>query len=152
MRREDQRLVGQLEQAAENRLVLRARIASLPVETRIWGALPVEDVQLRMSAADLFCLPGYNDRGIVEGFGLVFLEAAAYGVPSVATRSGGIPDAIDDGITGLLVPEKDPVALAEALTKLLEDDDLRHQMADAALDRARRSSWHKVMEQTYGGD
>lgn len=132
--------------------VLRARIASLPVETRIWGALPVEDVQLRMSAADLFCLPGYNDRGIVEGFGLVFLEAAAYGVPSVATRSGGIPDAIDDGITGLLVPEKDPVALAEALTKLLEDDDLRHQMADAALDRARRSSWHKVMEQTYGGD
>lgn len=129
---------------------LRSRAGSLEVRTILLGALPEEEVKLRMAAADLFCLPGYREGDAVEGFGLVFLEAAAFGVPSVATTSGGIPDAIDDSVTGLLVPERDAPALAEALHAMLSDDALRGRMSDAALARAERSTWAHVMRDTYG--
>lgn len=128
---------------------LRARLETLDVRTEVLGALPGAEVRTHMSAADLFCLPGFEDNGVVEGFGLVFLEAAAYAVPSIATKSGGIPDAIDDGVTGLLVPERDPQALSAAIARILGDDELRARMADAALARASASTWTTVMERTY---
>ena len=71
------------------------------------------------SAADLFVMPARNAPPDVEGFGLVFLEANACSTPSVGARSGGIPDAIVDGETGLLVPPAAPGALASTLTALL---------------------------------
>jgi glycosyltransferase involved in cell wall biosynthesis len=55
---------------------------------------------------------------------MVFIEAQAMGLPVVSTRSGGIPEAVKDGETGLLVTERDPRALAEAILKLMQDDAL----------------------------
>jgi glycosyltransferase involved in cell wall biosynthesis len=55
---------------------------------------------------------------------MVFIEAQAMGLPVVSTRSGGIPEAVKDGETGLLVTERDPRALAEAILKLMQDDEL----------------------------
>lgn len=134
----------------EHAEALRARAATLPVATEFLGMLPDDEVRRRLSAADLFCLPGYQDEeGRVEGFGLVFLEAGAYGVPSVATRSGGIPEAVEDGVTGLLVPERDALALARALERLIADEPLRLRMAAAAEARAAAATWHCVMEDTY---
>jgi glycosyltransferase involved in cell wall biosynthesis len=137
----------------EHAQALRARAATLPVSTEFLGALSDDDLKRRLSAADLFCLPGYQDEeGRVEGFGLVFLEAGAYGLPSVATRSGGIAEAIEDGETGLLVPERDALALARALERLLADEPLRLRMAVAAEGKAAKATWHRVMEETYGTD
>lgn len=84
-----------------------------------------------MAAADIFCLPSYR-----EGFGQVIIEAAASGVPTVASRIYGITDAVDDGRTGLLFPAGDVSALAQALLKLIVDDELRRRMGEAARARA----------------
>jgi phosphatidylinositol alpha-1,6-mannosyltransferase len=73
------------------------------------------------SAADLFVMPAREAPPDVEGFGLVFLEANACGTPAVGARAGGVPDAIVDGETGLLVPPAAPAALGSALTALLHD-------------------------------
>ena len=72
----------------------------------------------------LFALPtGADARGHVEGFGLVFAEAHAYGKPVVGGRSGGVVDAVIEGETGFLVSPEDPAALAEAILKLLAEPD-----------------------------
>ena len=67
-------------------------------------------------SADVFCLPS-----VQEGFGIVFLEAMAARLPVVACRAGAIPEVVADAVTGVLVPPRDPVALADALASLLED-------------------------------
>ena len=66
----------------------------------------------------------------------------AYGRPVVATAVGGLVDAVEDGVTGLLVPPRDPAALRSAIQELLEDADLRARLGAAARDAAReRFSW-----------
>jgi len=67
-------------------------------------------------SADVFCLPS-----VQEGFGIVFLEAMAARLPIVACRAAAIPEVVTDAATGVLVPPRDPVALADALASLLED-------------------------------
>jgi phosphatidylinositol alpha-1,6-mannosyltransferase len=69
-------------------------------------------------------MPSRQELKAVEGFGLVFLEAAACGKPVVGGRSGGIPDAIVDGVTGFLVHPTDPEDIASGLARLLTDDEL----------------------------
>jgi glycosyltransferase involved in cell wall biosynthesis len=72
-----------------------------------------------------------------EGYGLVAREAMAHGRPVVATRVGGLADAIADGETGLLVPPGDVAALRGAIVRLLEDPELRRRLGDAARDAVR---------------
>jgi glycosyltransferase involved in cell wall biosynthesis len=84
-----------------------------------------------MAAADIFCLPSYR-----EGFGLSLLEAAAVGLPSVASQIYGISDTVVDGTTGLLVPARDVEGLTHALTRLINDPVLRQQLGQAARQRA----------------
>ena len=72
-----------------------------------------------------------------EGFGIVFLEAAACGVPAVAGRSGGSAEAVLDGATGIVVDDaKDVVAVAAALDRILSDGSLRARLGSAARQRA----------------
>ena len=85
-----------------------------------------------LAAAELFCLPSYR-----EGFGSVVIEAAAMGVPTVATRVVGLVDAVVEDKTGLLVPHKNAGALADALALLLSNSVLRHELGSAAQVRAR---------------
>lgn len=93
------------------------------------------------AAADVFVMAPRTQPPDVEGFGLVYLEAGAAGLPVVGTRSGGVPDAIADGETGLLVPEGDPAALAEALRTLLDRPDLRERFGAAGRASAARFTW-----------
>ena len=74
----------------------------------------------------MFCLPS-----TYEGFPLAILEAMAAGLPVVATAVAGIPEAVEDGRTGLLVPPEDPAALSAALLRLLRDPRLRGEMGGA---------------------
>lgn len=80
-----------------------------------------------LAIADIFCLPSYR-----EGFASVIIEAGAMNLPSVATRVTGLIDSVVDGETGILVPPKDPMAVARALKKMIESADLRQRMGWAA--------------------
>lgn len=134
----------------EHAAALKAATAVLPTRTVWLGALDDAEVKMRLSAADLFCLPGYQDKaGKVEGFGLVFLEAGALGVPSLTSRSGGISEAVEDNVTGLLVAERDATALAEAIGRLVHDPSLRVRLAGAAKLKADAATWEQVMRCTY---
>ncbi len=117
---------------------LRALAGSLDVDHSIrWlGRVPDADLRALYNAADVFALPARESRPDVEGFGLVFLEAAACRTPSIGATTGGMPDAVDDGVTGLLVPPDDPRALASAITRLCSDARFREKLGDAAYSRA----------------
>lgn len=84
-----------------------------------------------LGCADIFALPSYD-----EGLPMAILEAMAHGVVPVTTPVGGIPDAVTDGIDGLLVTPGQPAQLAEALRQLICDDGLRHTLGAAARERA----------------
>jgi glycosyltransferase involved in cell wall biosynthesis len=86
-----------------------------------------------LAMSDIFCLPSYR-----EGFGSIVIEAAAIGIPCVATRIVGLVDAVIDGETGLLVPPKDAGALSSALRALMNNDELRVSMGESAEIRAAR--------------
>jgi len=84
-----------------------------------------------------------------EGYGVVAREAMAYGRPVVATAVGGLLDAVEDGVTGLLVPPRDPSALREAVERLLADRELRRRLGRAARDVARLEfSWDEATRTT----
>ena len=87
-------------------------------------------------AADVVVVPSRS-----ESFGLVALEAAACGVPVVASSVGGLVSLVDDGCTGLLVEGRDPDAYAAAIAKVLDDPQLADDMGRAAVERAKRYTW-----------
>ncbi len=91
------------------------------------------------SAADAVVVPSHY-----ESFGMVALEALACGAPVVASEVGGLAYLIQDGVTGFTVPSDDPQALAEKLTVLLKDRDLREQMCKNAVEFVQNYSWRKI--------
>jgi glycosyltransferase involved in cell wall biosynthesis len=103
---------------------LRARAAALGLPVKFLGAR--DDVPDLLAAADIFALASHE-----EGFPNAVLEAMAARLPVVGTRAGGIPEAIDDGKTGLLAPVRAPAELGAALAKLIADPALRRTMGDA---------------------
>ena len=90
------------------------------------------DVLSLHKAFDVFVM-----SSITEGLGTSLLDAMASGKPIVATRAGGIPEVVADGRTGLLVPPRDPSAMADAIVRLLADPELRAKMGAAGLARVR---------------
>jgi glycosyltransferase involved in cell wall biosynthesis len=90
-----------------------------------------EDARRLMAGFDVFCLASLH-----EGLPVTVMEAMALGRPTVATRAGGIPEAIRDGLEGLLVEPGQPEQLAAALTRMAAEPDLRATMGRAARDRA----------------
>lgn len=85
-----------------------------------------------LSIANLLCLPSYR-----EGFGTVVIEAAAMQVPTLGTNINGLKDAVEDGVTGLLVPPKDTEALYEAMIQFIQDQNLSQRMGEAAYERCK---------------
>src|SRR5688572_7951753 len=123
-----------------DRAALTALAESLAVGDRVefTGALSPMEVRDRYRAGGVFVMPAVTDwKGEQEGFGMVLVEAMAFGLPVVATRSGGIPDIVRDGETGLLVPERDVGALTRGIAQLLDNGDLATRLAEAARDDVR---------------
>jgi glycosyltransferase involved in cell wall biosynthesis len=114
---------------------LRARAAAAGVADRVrfLGDVPQDAVASWFAAADVAVVPSVRDAsGNVDGLPNTVLEALASGTPVVATPAGGIANANDDGRTGMLVAERDPAALAGAMTALLADPARRSAMGQAA--------------------
>ncbi len=129
----------------KDRLAAGIKRLGLENHVRLLGSLQDLELAGLLHRTDLFVMPCLQMEGDVEGFGIVFMEAALGGAPSVATRVGGIPDAVVDGETGLLVAAGDPDAMVAALSRLIKDPDLRSRLAAAAADRARSSfSWEAI--------
>jgi len=114
------------------------------------GSVPHEELPSVYSAADIFVMPAREAPPDVEGFGIVFLEANACETPVIGARSGGIPDAIVDEETGLLVPPADPTALTDALVQLLEEPQIAETLGAQGRERVlREASWDRVAEQLF---
>lgn len=128
---------------------LKAAVAASGCDIRLMGALPAQQIRDIYGASDFFCLTGnWDSTGRVEGFGLVYLEAAAGGLPSVATAVGGVADAVISNETGLLV-EPSPAAIAPAIAELVCDGFKRVSLGKRAWTRARNMSWERCAAGTY---
>jgi glycosyltransferase involved in cell wall biosynthesis len=110
--------------------------ASAAVSVCFLGLVPPSEIASIFAISDVFVMPSRDDPKSIESYGMVYIEAAAAGVPSIGTRVGGISSAIVDGKTGLLVPPDDPASLAQAIFQLLTDNDFRAQTGKAAMQRA----------------
>jgi glycogen(starch) synthase len=143
--RSDARLVlaGQ-DQGWRARLEAQARARGVLERVTFTAHLDAPTYRAALAAADVFAL-----LSEWEAFGIVLLEAAASGAPSVATRVGGTSDVVLDGETGYLVPYGDPAAAADAIGRLLDDEPLRSRMGAAARARALAApSWDDVVDRT----
>ncbi len=106
------------------------------------GSVTNEAVLQYMAKADIFCMPSLS-----EGMPIALLEALASGLPVVASRAGGIPDVIEDGKHGFLVPPKNVNQLAQGLQQLIDDDALRQTMSQYNKEAAKKYSWDVIVEQ-----
>jgi glycosyltransferase involved in cell wall biosynthesis len=126
------------------RLEALARKAGVADRVHFTGHLDEATYRSALAAADVFVLPSEW-----EAFGIVLVEAMACGVPCVATRVGGAPDVVQDGVTGRVVPYGDEAALAQAIGGLLDDRPLAARMGEAGRARAfKEYSWDAVVERT----
>jgi glycosyltransferase involved in cell wall biosynthesis len=109
------------------------------------GKVSPEDIAREYASAEIFC--GLSRS---EALGNVFLEAQAAGCAVVATNVGGIPDIVKDGETGMLVAPDKPEEAAEALSRLLSDEAMRHRLSNAAVEHAKAYDWQGIAEQYRG--
>ncbi|WP_078378879.1 glycosyltransferase [Sutcliffiella halmapala] len=100
------------------------------------GKLPYEEVIARMNAAKIFCVPSIEvESGASEGFGMVFAEANAMGLPVVSYKTGGIPEAIQHGKSGLLSTPGEWKDLGDSMNRLLSDEQLWHEYSVNGISR-----------------
>jgi glycosyltransferase involved in cell wall biosynthesis len=106
-----------------------------------------EELADQYAGCDIFVLPAIIDsKGDTEGLGIVMIEALAHQKPVIASAVGGIVDVIQSGITGLLVPQKDPKALAQAILSLLNDPIKAQEMGQKGLaDIQLRFCWSRII-------
>lgn len=128
------------------RLEALARERNVAVDFR--NKVSDADLHVAFLTSDVLVLPSIIDaRGDTEGLGVALLDAMSYCLPAVASRVGGIPDIIEDGVSGLLVPPADPQALANAIERLARDPAYAKRLADAGRERLRTHfSWDVITE------
>lgn len=133
--------------------VYYTRLQKLITELKLEGRVHIiEDIDTRAKLADLyrgaelFCLFSQNVNHDVEGFGQVFLEAAAAGLPVVGSKNCGVDDAVRDGENGILVPTRSPDDFADAILAILQDPARKKAMAGASVAFARQMRWERQIE------
>ena len=103
----------------------------------------------RYQGASVFILTPQHEGLNFEGFGLVYLEAGAYGLPVIATRSGGVADAVEDGKTGYLCEHEDVDGIADSVLRLLNDPDRSREMGRANRFWAETLTWERNAEEQF---
>jgi phosphatidylinositol alpha-1,6-mannosyltransferase len=135
----------------EDERYLRELAEELGVAERVHllGHVSPDDLPRWYNACTVFAMPNREINGDTEGFGMVFVEAAACGKPSLAGRAGGTGSAVVDGETGLRVNGEDIQAVSQGLYRLLSQMSMRETMGQRALVRARdQFAWERVAEKT----
>ena len=113
------------------------------------GEVSDEDLRRCYQQASVFVLTPRQEGLQFEGFGLVYLEAGAYGLPVVGTRSGGVPDAVQDGRTGLLVDPDDVDGIAGAILRLLSDPELARRLGRENRQWSETLTWERYAGQLH---
>ncbi len=124
-----------------------ARVHGVTDSVRFLGSVSDERRNCWLRRADLLAMPSRLPDGgkAGEGFGIVYLEAGAYGKPVVAGNVAGALDAVADGESGLLVDPTDPLAVADAITSLLLDRELARRLGSAGARRAQHFAWPAIV-------
>jgi glycosyltransferase involved in cell wall biosynthesis len=115
------------------------------------GELSTQELNAQYERADIFAMTSEQNGHSVEGFGLTYLEASAYGLPIVAHRTGGVGDAVRDGFNGLKVEPDDRIALCSALEALAKDRSLRTRLGENGRSWARQFSWDDASHTLFDG-
>ena len=129
---------------------LAAAAASADFPVKFLGDIPDEKLGDIYRQADIFAMTSMPHKHSVEGFGLVYLEAGAYGLPVVAHDIGGVPEAIAQGENGLLVAPGDTAGLTAAFARLISEPDLRRQLGAGGRARAVRRTWCDSAQSLFG--
>ena len=143
-------IIGNPQYGSAYTQTVQRRIAELKLEdnVHIMGFVDDELMRAWMAAADVFALPAVNDGLWFEGFGLVLLEAGAAGTAVVGTDGCGVADAIEHGVSGLVVSqERVETELPSALLTLLEAPSLATRMGESGRERAKAQTWAAVADQ-----
>jgi glycosyltransferase involved in cell wall biosynthesis len=130
---------GHSKEGYEARLRATAAGAGFPV--RFIGEVDDDRLGTYYAQADIFAMTSMPHKLSVEGYGLVYLEAGAHGLPVVAHAIGGVPEAVRHNDSGLLVPPHEPAALTAAFSQLIADPLLRRRLGAAGRDLARQRTW-----------
>ncbi|MFH1412835.1 MAG: glycosyltransferase family 4 protein [bacterium] len=133
---------------------LKNKVKELPNEIqnkiKFLKSLNEADKWTWMNACDIFIMPARSIGNDIEGFGIVYLEAALAGKPVIAGKSGGVSDAVVDNLTGLMVNPEDINDIAKAVIKLSKYEGLRQRLGDQGRQRAvNEFSWKKQAQKIY---
>ncbi|WP_157095506.1 glycosyltransferase family 4 protein [Bradyrhizobium sp. AT1] len=129
---------------------IKAAIEGAGLDVRLLGRVGNDDLRRIYACSDLFCLVGKPiPNGPVEGFGLVFLEAGAQGLPSLAGDIGGVREVMLDGYNGMLIPPDDPSLVANAIAGLIHSPAKLEKLRLGARQRASDLSWLRCAAETY---
>lgn len=126
---------------------LKERVSTWGLEEKVifHGVVGLEDLGKVYSEADIFVLPS-----LYEPFGIVFAEAMSFGLPIIATNVGGIPELVEDGENGLLVPPGDVDSLADAIDNLASDAELRERFGRRSYEKSRKlNTWEDCGERIF---
>ncbi len=129
---------------------LAAAAASADFPVKFLGDVPDEKLGDLYRQADIFAMTSMPHKHSVEGFGLVYLEAGAHGLPVVAHDIGGVPEAVTHGKTGLLVAPGDTAGLTAAFSQLIADPSLRRRLGAAGRARAGQRTWRDSAQSLFG--
>jgi len=128
----------------QKKLEERTKVLSLSEQIKFLGPLEQERLNICYNQSDVVVL-----SSVEEGFGLVLAEALFCRKPVIGADSGGIPDIIQDGITGILVPPDDSSALADAIYKLLTDEELANRLANSGYNFVRENLTPEIIARKF---
>lgn len=124
------------------------RAMTSPADVDVAGSVSRDRLRALYRVSQALLLPGRTLKGKFEGFGLVYIEAASQGCPSLGSRIGGVEDAVAEGVSGFLFEETDLDGMAQRLAEIIGDKDLRESLRQSCYDHARRYSWRECAKRT----
>jgi len=130
---------------------LKRQASQSGFRVKFFGKVSDEKLQRLYSKADIFSMTSINFRKSVEGFGLVYLEAAAHGLPIIANRVGGVAEAVSHMENGILVKPHDKPSLVSAFRQLIQDSALREKMGRSGRSLAQRNTWEETAKRLFEG-
>lgn len=139
-------IVGGGSEKYQRFLAETAREAGVGDHVHFTGVIHEREIAEKLRRAFAYIHTPVARNWRLEGFGMVYVEANACGIPAIGSHSGGVPDAVRDGYSGLLAEESDPQSTAQCMIRLIEDRALYRELCKNALDWGRSHGWPLVAE------